>query len=357
MGSGAAGPVGPGTSLVVVDDEAIITDVLSRRLARDGYTVITASSAAEARARVAESRPAVLLADIQMPGESGLDLLAWARRYDPDLAVIMITALGAVSAAVQALRAGAADYILKPFNLEQVSIAVRRALERRQALITNRAYREGLEAMVAESTRAHAEAVREIQATYDATLRALGAALSYREGSSPHHSRRVAAIAGAIAQRLALAPAERDALERAALLHDIGKIAIPDAILTKPGRLTEEEYAVMRNHPRKGYELLSRIRFLRPAAEIVYAHQERYDGSGYPRGLAGEAIPLGARILAVANAYDAMTAGRHYQPRLADTEARERLRAGAGSHFDPRVVEAFLSIPPEELPPPEPAAG
>jgi putative nucleotidyltransferase with HDIG domain len=339
-----------GTRLVVVDDEPVITDILSRSLARDGYRVATAASAAEARALIADTQPSALLADIQMPGESGLELLAWVRTQDPDLAVIMITAVATVGTAVEALRAGASDYILKPFNLEQVSLAVARALERRSLVVQNRAYREELEAMVEEKTRAHAEALVEIQATYDATLRALGAALSYREGSSPHHSRRVAAISVAIARRMGLPPADVHALERAALLHDIGKMAIADGILTSPGRLEEGEYAVLRDHPRKGYELLSRIDFLRPAADIVHAQHERYDGAGYPRRLAGDAIPLGARIFAAAEAYDAVTTGRHRQARLDDAAARAALRAGSGTQFDPRVVEAFLALPPEAIP-------
>ncbi len=347
----ASEPGQPNARLVVVDDEAVITDILRRRLTRDGYTVVTAASTAEARARLEEAETAALLTDIQMPDESGLSLLEWARARDPDLAVIMITVVGTVGTAIKALRAGASDYILKPFNLEQVSLAVRGALERRRLVLENRTYRQELEAMVERKTRAHADALAEIRATYDATLRALGAALSYREGSTPHHSRRVAAIAVAIARQMGLPPAEIETLERAALLHDIGKIGIPDAILTKPGNLTGEDYAVLRSHPRKGYELLSRIEFLRPAAEIVYAQQERYDGTGYPRGLAGEAIPIGARIFAVANAYDAMTAGRRYQARIDDAAARARLRAEAGAQFDPAAVAAFLSLPPDAVPP------
>ncbi len=335
-----------GARLVVVDDEPTITDILSRHLAGDGYQIVTAANAAEARALIADTRPSALLTDIYMPGESGLELLAWARTVDPDLAVIMITAVVSVGTAVEALRAGASDYVLKPFNLEQVSFAVARALERRRLVVQNRAYREELEAMVEEKTRAHADALMEIQATYDATLRALGAALSYREDSSPHHSRRVAAISVAIARRMELPPADVHALERAALLHDIGKMAVPDGILARQGRLDEAEYALFREHPRKGYELLSRIDFLRPAADVVHAQQERYDGTGYPRGLAGDAIPSGARIFAVAEAYDAMTTGRHYQARLDDAAARAALHAGSATQFDPRVVEAFLALPP-----------
>jgi response regulator RpfG family c-di-GMP phosphodiesterase len=336
-----------GARLVVVDDEAVISDILRRRLAGDGYDVATAGSAEEARALILRGGAEALLADIQMPRESGLDLLAWARRHDPDLAVIMVTAVATLSTAVEALRSGAADYILKPFNLDQVSFAVRRALDRRQVVVRNRAYRERLEAMVGEKTRAHAAALAEIQATYAATLKALGAALSYREGSSPSHSDRVAAISLAIGARLRLAGADLDALERAALLHDIGKISIPDAVLARTEGHTPGETALLRDHPRKGHELLARIAFLRPAAAIVYAQAERWDGRGYPRGLVGEAIPMGARVFAVANAYDLLTAGRG---RLDAASARARLREGAGREFDPRVVEAFLALPADLIP-------
>lgn len=340
-----------GARLIVVDDEPVITDILRRRLSRDGYDVSIASSAKEARTILERQGAEALLADIQMPHESGLDLLDWARRFDPDLAVVMITAVATIQTAVDALKAGAADYILKPFNLDQVSFAVRRALDRRQVVVQNRAYRERLEGMVEEKTRAHAEALLEIRGTYDATLKALGAALSYRDSSSPHHAERVAAIALAIGNEMRLPEADLDALERAALLHDIGKIAIPDGVLARCDH-TEEEAALLRDHPRKGYELLSRIAFLGPTAALVYAQAERYDGRGYPRGLAGEAIPLGARIFAVAAAYDRLTAGRRQPARMRDVAARAHLRKGAGTEFDPRVVAAFLALPPDVIPDP-----
>lgn len=337
-----------GARLVVVDDEAVITDILKRRLGRDGYEVTTASSAGEARAILERQGADALLADVQMPHESGLDLLDWARRFDPDCAVVMITAVATIQTAIDALKAGASDYILKPFNLDQVSFAVRRALDRRRVVVQNRAYRDELESMVEAKTRAHAEALEEIRATYDATLKALGAALSYRDSSSPHHADRVAALALAIGNQMRLADPELDALERASLLHDIGKISVPDGILARSVHAPEEA-ALVRDHPRKGYELLARIEFLRPAAAIVLAQAERYDGAGYPRGLRGDAIPLGARIFAVAAAFDGMTAGRR-RPRLADADARAYLRANAGTEFDPRVVEAFLALPPDVIP-------
>lgn len=342
----------PRARLVVVDDEPVILEILHRRLTRDGYEVATVSSAPEARALLERQGAEALLADIQMPQETGLELLDWARRFDPDLAVIMITAVATLQTAVDALKAGAADYILKPFNLDQVSFAVARALDRRQVVIRNRAYREHLEAMVEAQTRAHAEALAEIRATYDATLKALGAALSYRDSSSPHHADRVAAIALAIGREMGLVEAELEALGRAALLHDIGTIAIPDAILARAEH-TPEEAALLRESPRKGYELLSRIAFLRPAAAIVFAQAERYDGSGFPRGLQGEAIPLGARIFAVAAAYDRLTAGRRGATRLDPAAARAALRAAAGTEFDPQVVDAFLALPPDVIPDPD----
>jgi putative nucleotidyltransferase with HDIG domain len=347
---------GPGGRLVVCDDEPVITDILRRRLTRDGHEVLTAASADEARAMIERGGVQTLVADIQMPRESGLALLGWARRYDPDLPVIMCTAVATIATACDALKAGASDYILKPFNLDQVSFAVRRALDRRRLVLQNRAYRERLEGMVEEKTAAYAAALAEIRSTYAATLKALGSALAWREGSAPHHSERVASIALAIAASLAIAngssvsEADLDALERASLLHDIGKMAIPDATLRKRGELTPEEAALVRDHPEKGYALLARIAFLRPAAAIVHAQAERWDGGGFPRGLAGEAIPLGARIFAVAAAYDALTSGRDGEPALPPAAARAHLRAGAGTAFDPAVVEAFLSLPADVIP-------
>jgi putative nucleotidyltransferase with HDIG domain len=255
----------------------------------------------------------------------------------------MVTALADIQAAIDALKAGAADYLLKPFTLEQVDLAVSRALAQRRLIVENRAYEAELERKVAEKTRALTRALAEMEATYDATIEVLGAALDYRDSETEGHCERVTRYTVALAGAMGCSPAELRQIERGAYLHDLGKIGVPDSILLKPGRLTAEEWEVMRSHAEKGYLMLRDIAFLREAAEIVYSHQERWDGGGYPRGLKGDEIPLGARIFAVADAIDAMTSDRPYRDGLGFRESVDEIRRHAGTQFDPKVVDAFLS--------------
>jgi HD-GYP domain-containing protein (c-di-GMP phosphodiesterase class II) len=250
-----------------------------------------------------------------------------------------------VGAAVESLKQGASDFILKPVNLEQVLLAAERALERRQLVMERREHQGLLEGRIADATRDLAAALGELQQTYQATLEALGSALATREVGTELHSRRVHAYSIELARAHGVPPAELGALGRGVLLHDIGKIGISDAILLKPGPLTDEEWRIMRSHPEVGRQLLERIPFLRDAIPVVYHHHERWDGTGYPLGLAGEAIPLAARIFAVADAFDAMTFDRTYSTAISMEAARIRIQEAAGTHFDPAVVATFLAMP------------
>lgn len=259
--------------------------------------------------------------------------------------VVMVTAVHDIQVALQALRNGAYDYLLKPFEREQLLATVRRALENRRLKRENDAYRTNLEALVAARTQQWKTALSKLEESYDITLEALGDALDLKDAETEHHSKRVTAYTIAIARKMGLPKEEIRVIARGAFLHDIGKMAIPDDILTKPGKLTEAEMDIMKEHCYRGYKIVSRIPFLAEAAEIVYAHQERYDGLGYPRGLKGEEIPLGARIFAIADTLDAMRSDRPYRKAQSIAAARKEIELWAGRQFDPSIVKVFLEMP------------
>jgi putative nucleotidyltransferase with HDIG domain len=282
-----------------------------------------------------------------MSGMSGLELLGAVRRMAPHTAFLMATGVSDVAVGVTAMKQGAADYLLKPFQMEAVMVSLRRALETKRMEAELEEYRQRLESMVEQRTQQLKAAVRRIELTYDETLEALARALDLRDNDTAEHTRRVTRYSLEMAKRLNFSGDQLKQLERGAYLHDIGKIGIPDSILLKPGKLTPEEWAVMQKHVRIGYELMSRVAFLSSAAQIVLAHQECFDGTGYPEGLAGEDIPLGARIFAIADTLDAMMSDRPYRRGRPYAVARAEIAREAGKQFDPKVVEVFLSIPEE----------
>ena len=347
--------------ILIVDDEREIRTTLHAVFGSAGYECRVAGDGHEAARLFESERCPLTITDLKMPGMDGLQLLQHVRARDVDAAVIMLTGAADVRVAVESLKQGASDFILKPVNLDQVLLSAERALERRQLLIERREHQALLEQRVAEATRNLAAALGELRETYRATLEALGSALATREVGTERHSRRVHAYSLTLARAHGLAGPELDALGRGVLLHDIGKIGISDAILLKPGPLSPEEWGVMRSHPEIGRQILERIPFLRDAIPVVLHHHERWDGTGYPLGLVGSAIPIGARIFAIADAFDAMTFDRPYSRAIPLEEARDRIREAAGTHFDPAVVATFLSLPiavladPGDYPAPPPA--
>ena len=257
----------------------------------------------------------LMLSDLMMANLDGIGLLERTKERFPEMPVVMVTAVHDISVALAAIRNGAYDYLLKPFEREQLLATVRRALENRRLKLENRAYQTNLESLVAAPHRAIAKSLCvDLERSYDITLEALGDALDMKDAETEGHSKRVTAFTIAIARAMGLSKDQIAVIARGAFLHDIGKMAIPDAILRKPGKLTPDEILIMQEHCYHGYEILKKIPFLGEAAEIVYAHQERYDGTGYPRGLKGEQIPLGARIFSVADTLDAITSDRPYRP-------------------------------------------
>jgi putative nucleotidyltransferase with HDIG domain len=333
--------------ILIVDDEEPIREVLASLLEAAGYESNTATNGAEALQCLEGGGFDLVLSDILMPVMDGLELLKRIHGREPDLPVVMVTAMNDISAAIGALRTGAYDYLLKPFDKDQLYFSVRRALEHRRLVMENRNYQEGLERLVAERTSQLSETLRELEQSYDYTLEAFGGALDLKDAETEGHCQRVTSYTILIARAMGMEPAELRHIARGAFLHDIGKMGIPDGILRKPGPLTDEERQVMRRHCEIGYQALRNIPFLKQAAEIVVAHQEHYDGSGYPKGLRGEEIPLGARIFAVADALDAMISDRPYRKAMTLEEALEEIRRYSGTQFDPKVVEVFLSIPHE----------
>lgn len=323
--------------LLVVDDEPAVRELLDEGLQMLGYEVRAASAAAEALELISGGDFDLVLSDIDMPGQNGLWLLDRIQDLDGEPDVVMVTGVVDTSVAIGAIRRGASDYVTKPFNLEEVGIVVERVLEKRRLLRENEAYQHHLEELVDERTR-------ELEASYESTLQALVTALDFRDNETQGHSSRVVEYAVMVAQRLRVDESGMRWIRWGALLHDVGKIGISDAILRKPGKLDGDEWTEMRKHPEMGYRMLQHIPFLRPALEIVLSHQERFDGTGYPQGLRGEAIPLGARIFAVVDTFDAMTSDRPYRAALPIEAARAEVRKFSGIQFDPRVADAFLSI-------------
>ncbi len=285
---------------------------------------------------------------------AGIQLLKQLKAGTREIDVVMVTGVIDTDTAVNAIRDGASDYVTKPFNLEEVRIVVQRTLEKRRLIRENRAYQEGLELLVEDRTaalRATTDEVErlyeELQESYESTLQAMVTALDFRDNETQGHSLRVVEYTIRIAGSMGIVEPELGWIRRGALLHDVGKIGVPDAILRKPGKLDGDEWIEMRKHPSHGYEMLRHIRFLAPALEIVLCHQERYDGSGYPRGLKGDTIPLGARIFAVVDCFDAMTSDRPYRAALPIEQARDEVRKFSGTQFDPAVAAAFLEVPVE----------
>jgi putative nucleotidyltransferase with HDIG domain len=334
--------------ILVVDDEEAIREVVSTMLESKGYRCTTVPNGRAAQEQIKRFTPDLVLSDMIMPEMDGIKLLEWMRQYDPEVPVIMVTAIHDISTALESIRRGAYDYILKPFEKDQLFLGVGRALEHRRLVTENRSYQRTLEQLVEERTAKLEGAMAQLEQSYDDTLEALGSALDLKDAETEGHCQRVTAFCISIAKAMPVPYEYLQILARAAFLHDIGKMAIPDGILRKPGPLNDDEKKIMRTHCDIGYNMLIRIPFLRDAAEIVLAHQEFYDGTGYPRGLKGEEIPLGARIFTIADSMDAMISDRPYRKALPLSYAREEIRRCGGTQFDPKVVEVFLSIPEED---------
>jgi len=333
--------------VLIADDEPEIRGVLAELLQK-AYDCEAAGSAEEALARLRRKSFDLVISDIMMGGMSGLEMIPHVQRLAPDTVVVMISGVQTTESAIGALRAGAFDYVMKPFDLEHVEAAVERALEHHELKVSKRRYENYLEEMVERRTAELDAALRSLEDAYRQTLKALTAALETRDAETHGHSERVVSFSLRLGRELGLDAERLRSLEFGALLHDIGKIGVPDAILRKPAGLTEGEWIKMREHPLHGQRILRGIEFLEGATRVVAQHHEKWDGSGYPLGLRGEQIDLNARIFAVADAFDAMVSDRVYRRGRPYEEAAAELEKFAGSQFDPHVVEAFHKVPREE---------
>ena len=336
----------PPERILVVDDEESIREIVCSMLSNAGYQTRHASSGLKALELLNSGAEFELaLSDLMMAEMDGIGLLERAKELYPDMPIIMVTAVHDISVALAAIRNGAYDYLLKPFEREQMLAMVKRALEHRKLKQDNRTYQSNLESLVAARTEQLRQAMTDLERSYDITLEALGDALDLKDAETEGHSKRVTAFTIAVARAMGLSGDRIRVIARGAFLHDIGKMAIPDAILRKPGALTPEETEIMREHCYRGYQMLRKIPFLAEAADIVYSHQEKFDGGGYPRGLKGEQITLGARIFAVADTLDAITSDRPYRAAQTTRAALEEIARFVGTQFDPEVVKTFLSMP------------
>jgi putative nucleotidyltransferase with HDIG domain len=335
------------SSILIVDDEYEIAEILSDLLNTE-HVCITAGSAEEALERLPEREFRLVISDITMPGISGLEMLPHVKRISPNSVVVMISGLQTVESAIDALRLGAFDYVMKPFDLRQVEAVVKRALEHHDLVVAKQRYENHLEELVEQRTAALDKALGSLENAYRSTLRALTAALETRDSETHGHSERVVTYSLRLGREYGLEQDELKALEFGSLLHDIGKIGVPDAILRKPAKLTDEEWVQMREHPLHGQQILRGIDFLSRSSRVVAQHHEKWDGSGYPLGLRGEDIDICARIFAVADAYDAITSDRVYRRGKPYEAAAEELELWAGRQFDAEVVAAFHRVPKED---------
>lgn len=333
----------PGVTVpvLVVEDEPTVRDALTRFLRTQGFDVHTAADGGAALEHLRGNEVSLMLLDIRMPGMSGIDVVPEALDVDPDLAIIMLTGMTDATSAATCMQRGAMDYLTKPIELTELSIAVHRCLRRRDTIMQGRRITTWLHE---EVERRGEELEYERQKQEQMTVATLEALVNALEAKSPYlggHSSRVAALSATIAHQLGLTDDEVERVRIAGRLHDLGVIGIREEILNKAGKLSPEEYDHIKQHVVIGSRILAPLTHLGPVADFVRGHHERWDGGGYPDGLAGERIPLGARIIGAGEVYDALTTSRPYREKLSPDDAATRMGELSGKALDPEVVEAL----------------
>jgi len=323
-----------GSMVLIVDDEYIGRETLQSVLEGEGYELEMAENGLQAIEKAKKLLPDVILLDVMMPGMTGFEVCQRIRS-DPQIAeipIIILTALDDRESLLNALKAGADDFISKPFDRYELRARLMgiTRLNRYQKLIQERAKLR--------------DANTQLLSAYEATIEGWSHALDLRDRETEGHSRRVTQLTVKLAQALGISDNNIMHIRRGALLHDMGKIGIPDSILHKPDKLTAEEWTIMRKHPQLAYDMLYPIEYLRPALEIPLTHHEKWDGTGYPGGLKGEEIPIVARLFAVVDVWDALTSDRPYRPAWSQEEALTYIREQSGKHFDPHVVDLFFKV-------------
>jgi putative nucleotidyltransferase with HDIG domain len=329
-------------SILIVDDEKNIRELVEKILSTEGYQCWTAENASAALQLLNRNDIQLVLCDIKMPGMNGNELIKRIFTKDNEMAVIMITAMIDINTAIECMKIGAYDYLLKPLNFDKLIISIERALERRRLIIENREYQQDLEKKVDTL----ADQIRDLTLN---SIKALASALEARDTYTQGHSMRVTQYSLLVGEKLSLAKKKMEQLRLAGLLHDVGKIGVKEQVLNKPGKLTPEEYEQIKIHPQLSVKILQPVITDEEVISIIRHHHERWDGNGFPYGLKKEEIPLGSRIILVCDTFDAMTSNRPYRKALTKEIAFDELRRCAGSQFDQRMVKAFLSIPVEKL--------
>ncbi len=343
-------------TVLVADDEPSILGLVSRWSRGLGYDVKTVAAAVDALTLLAKCQPSAVLSDVGMPEHDGLWLAERVRERSPDTAVIMMTGAQDMDTVVKSLRTGAIDFLQKPFDLNALRAALDRGILWHEAAVAARKRQEDLEQGLRDQVKSLLAALRSLEAHSEATIETMMSMLCAHDPIACAHGRRVAEQSLAMGKLLHLNKADLSILERAALLHDVGKIAIPQQVLSKPGGLTQDERATIARHPELGYDLVKNLPFLTGVGDVVLSAHEWFNGSGYPRSLRGDEIPLGSRIIAVADAFDAMTHQRSYREPLSREQAMIEIVAASGSQFDPEVVKAFLFVVDGETSGPRPVS-
>jgi len=323
--------------ILVVDDEESVRRLLITQLTDEGYRCHEASNARQVLDELHGNNIGLVMLDIKLPGKSGIELLPEIKSAYPDISVIMLTATADMKTAIQCLKRGAYDYITKPFELAEITLSVARAFEKRRLELENKEYQQHLEEKVAEQAN-------KIRASFLNAITALAYALEAKDAYTSGHSQRVSNLSVAIARELNLPQSQINELRLAGLLHDIGKIGVRESVLNKPGRLTRKEFAMVKRHPEIGEHILRPIVDSTEILEAVRNHHEHYNGSGYPDGLKNNEIPLAARILAVSDAYAAMTSERPYRKSMSADAALDEIARHKGTQFDPEIADTFTRI-------------
>jgi putative nucleotidyltransferase with HDIG domain len=323
--------------ILIIDDEAPVRNLIKQILEQKGYNCTLAADAEEARNYLKKQKFELVLCDMNMPGESGLNFLRDVLPKHKDMVATMVTAVDDLLVAETILEVGIYDYIIKPFDRSGLLISVANSLRRRELEIANRAYQEKLEQMVSERTA-------KLRKALDGIIHTVALTVETRDLYTAGHQKRVAKLSSAIAKEMGFTEEQVEGIFMAGIIHDLGKISVPAEILSKPTRLTENEFNLIKNHSQVGYNILKDIDFPWPIAQMVLQHHERVDGSGYPQGLSGEEILIEAKILGVADVVEAMSSHRPYRPALGIDKALEEIKKNKGIFYDPRVADVCLKL-------------
>lgn len=338
--------------ILVIDDEDVVRSLLNDTLSEKGYSVVTVGDGEEGYQEAMTNNYDLIIIDFMLPGDDGIKIIEHIKKNEPDAVIILITGCNVVENIQNAVHAGVFDYLPKPFDLDQMHFSVERAIAAHNLLKTNkRLLKElsqknvDLEEQVQERTGRLKRAYEKLESVYIGIISSLVSAIEAKDSYTHSHSVNVAKFSLSIAKEMELPEQEIQSINRAAHLHDIGKIGIRDEILHKPTKLTDEEFAEIKKHPKTAVDILKPLNFFRHSVNLIKQHHERFDGKGYPDGLEGEDILLGARIMAVADTYDAMISRRPYRKKIfTKQEIVDEIVKNSGSQFDPVVVKSFLNV-------------